>query len=550
MRKITVSLLGLLLALSAFIGTAIYAADENDEDLFVIDKEVSVEYSGHIQNLGNFPADGSYTQSPEVLGTEGQGLRLEALQIALTDAPEGLHIRYQIHVENLGWMDAVQDGEEAGTEGRGLRIEAIRIELVDDEGNVSPDYSVSYKGHIENIGESDWVSDGQELGTTGSGLRLEAIEIQIEKVPIDLARVAISSVSFLEAETIDYSGIIDYKMVLENIPAGPEKDPIIKGIDTTPATTLPIRLVTTGDNIGYLYLDADDDGSYNNGEALLGELNIGWVLEDPGSLFERPINRCTQRTLSGNKGTIEFVVTDLVDQEQNNSWQDTINVDVPTDEGIVPSLHVDSNNPVDTAIPITFSPDSQWEAAVSSVIVDETALDSAAYTVTDGMISLDPSKVTLLQSPGIFNITFIAEGYDDISLIINTVAGAISAETSTVTIDTPLAPNTTSTITYAAKDIYGNAVSGYQFRGHTVIVENNPTTVEKYTFAAPGKKGATITQHYDNKGLNPPVTDGNGISSFTVTLSETIDPGDGIAFQGLLGDHKTEVGSAFIYTGK
>jgi len=46
------------------------------------------------------------------------------------------------------------------------------------------------------------------------------------------------------------------------------------------------------------------------------------------------------------------------------------------------------------------------------------------------------------------------------------------------------------------------------------------------------------------------VTDENGISSFTITLSETIDPGDGIAFQGLLGDHKTEVGSAFIYTGK
>lgn len=38
-------------------------------------------------------------------------------------------IRYQAHVQNVGWMDKVSDGETAGTTGRNLGVEALKIQL-------------------------------------------------------------------------------------------------------------------------------------------------------------------------------------------------------------------------------------------------------------------------------------------------------------------------------------------------------------------------------------------------------------------------------------
>ena len=40
------------------------------------------------------------------------------------------HLMYQVHVQGIGWMDWVKEGEIAGTIGKSLRIEAIRIKMV------------------------------------------------------------------------------------------------------------------------------------------------------------------------------------------------------------------------------------------------------------------------------------------------------------------------------------------------------------------------------------------------------------------------------------
>jgi uncharacterized protein YjdB len=197
MKKITVSILSVLMMLSMVFSSSVFAANEQPSawesfiGLFGVKatetSDVGVEYRGHVENKGDFPVDGTWIQGPERLGTVGEGLRLEAFWIKLAeDAPAGLHIKYQVHVQNKGWMGFVEDGALAGTEGEALRIEAIQISLVDDEGNIADGYSVEYRGHVQNIGDTEWYADGAQLGTTGSGLRLEALEIKIVQLKADM----------------------------------------------------------------------------------------------------------------------------------------------------------------------------------------------------------------------------------------------------------------------------------------------------------------------------------------------------------------------------
>ncbi len=154
------------------------------------DAVIGVAYRGHVQNLGNMPTpEGTMIAGPEALGTTGKGLRLEGFWIDLTgDVPANAGIRYQVHVQNVGWQDAVGNGDFAGTKGRGLRIEAIKITLEN-----LPDFDVYYRGHVQNVGNIPqidgnwgWVKNGEELGTTGKGLRLEELQIKIVRKGVDL----------------------------------------------------------------------------------------------------------------------------------------------------------------------------------------------------------------------------------------------------------------------------------------------------------------------------------------------------------------------------
>ncbi|WP_257676338.1 Ig-like domain-containing protein [Clostridium felsineum] len=134
--------------------------------------DIRVQYQTHVQNIG--------WQDPVLdgreAGTDGQGLRIEALKINLLNAPAGAKIVYQAHVQNIGWQNPVSNGGEAGTDGQGLRVEALKIHLEN-----MPGYSVQYQAHIQNIGWQDWRSEDGEAGTDGQGLRVEALRIKIVK---------------------------------------------------------------------------------------------------------------------------------------------------------------------------------------------------------------------------------------------------------------------------------------------------------------------------------------------------------------------------------
>ncbi len=133
--------------------------------------DLGVKYQTHIQNIGWQ----GFLDNGDLAGTTGKSLRLESINISVENPVPGMTIRYKTHVQNVGWLDWVQGGQASGTTGRSLRLEGIMIELV----NAPAGYHVQYQVHVQNIGWQDWVQDGALAGTTGRSLRLEAIRIKI-----------------------------------------------------------------------------------------------------------------------------------------------------------------------------------------------------------------------------------------------------------------------------------------------------------------------------------------------------------------------------------
>ncbi len=101
-----------------------------------------------------------------------------AIVKADTSTTNHIGVTYQGYVQNIGWHNWVSDGQEVGTDGQGLRVEALRMKLT---GTLPIGASIQYRGHLQNIGWQDWVSDGEESGTDGQSLRIEALEIRIVK---------------------------------------------------------------------------------------------------------------------------------------------------------------------------------------------------------------------------------------------------------------------------------------------------------------------------------------------------------------------------------
>ncbi len=100
-------------------------------------------YMAHVQNKGWMSAVAATTNeavdSAPIGGTSGLGLRVEAFKMTLLGMP-GYAIKYRAHVQNIGWQDAVETNNgviitnpnigEAGTNGQGLRMEALQVQIV------------------------------------------------------------------------------------------------------------------------------------------------------------------------------------------------------------------------------------------------------------------------------------------------------------------------------------------------------------------------------------------------------------------------------------
>lgn len=128
-----------------------------------------IKYQTHVQNIGwqGEKADG------EMSGTTGQSLRLEAIKIQLSSSIDG-GIVYKTHVQDYGWLNFVTNGQASGTTGQAKRLEAIQMQLT---GNAKNQYDLYYRVHAKNFGWLGWAKNGESAGTAGYSYRLEGIQI-------------------------------------------------------------------------------------------------------------------------------------------------------------------------------------------------------------------------------------------------------------------------------------------------------------------------------------------------------------------------------------
>ncbi|MDP4128433.1 MAG: N-acetylmuramoyl-L-alanine amidase, partial [Bacillota bacterium] len=130
----------------------------------------SVTYRTSVQDYGwlDFVSDG------QLSGRDDQEKRIEAVQIALKNAPYTGGITYKTHVQDIGWQNNVSDGATSGTIGQAKEAEAIQMSLT---GEMANHYDVYYRVHSKDFGWLDWAKNGQSAGTQGLAKKLEALEI-------------------------------------------------------------------------------------------------------------------------------------------------------------------------------------------------------------------------------------------------------------------------------------------------------------------------------------------------------------------------------------
>ena len=131
-------------------------------------------YRAHVQRLGWLDP----VHDGQICGTVGQGLRMEALKVT---PPAGVSLDIAVHVQNVG--DVVYAGVERGafdpvigTEGKALRLEGFSA-----EAHGLPDGKrLLYRAHVQGVGWQEWKGEGEYAGTRGKSLRMEALQMKVE----------------------------------------------------------------------------------------------------------------------------------------------------------------------------------------------------------------------------------------------------------------------------------------------------------------------------------------------------------------------------------
>lgn len=120
-----------------------------------------LKYEAHLEGIGWQ----GWKSNGETAGTTGESRRLEAIKI---DAP--FEVEAEAHLEGIGWINYGKINKDSiiGTIGESRRLECLKL-----KGNFK------YRVHIEGSGWSAWTNaDGIcTLGSVGQSLRIEAIEM-------------------------------------------------------------------------------------------------------------------------------------------------------------------------------------------------------------------------------------------------------------------------------------------------------------------------------------------------------------------------------------
>ena len=169
----------------------------NGSFLNVDDNKMHIQYEAHVSNIGwmSSKRDGS------TAGTTGQSKSVEDLKVNILNPVEDGSVQINANVSGIGWQGwDTPSASEGGTTGQGRAVEAVRLRLT---GSLAKDYDVYYRVHASNIGWMAWAKDGEEAGTTGMSCSLEAVQIKLIKKGASHPNT--SGYSHLEIPTVTYS---------------------------------------------------------------------------------------------------------------------------------------------------------------------------------------------------------------------------------------------------------------------------------------------------------------------------------------------------------
>ena len=169
----------------------------NGSLLNVDDSKMHIQYEAHVSNIGwmSSKRDGS------TAGTTGQSKSVEDLKVGILNPVEDGSVQINANVSGIGWQGwDTPSASEGGTTGQGRAVEAVRLRLT---GSLAKDYDVYYRVHASNIGWMAWAKDGEEAGTTGMSCSLEAVQIKLIKK--GASHPDTSGYSHLEIPSVTYS---------------------------------------------------------------------------------------------------------------------------------------------------------------------------------------------------------------------------------------------------------------------------------------------------------------------------------------------------------
>lgn len=102
------------------------------------------------------------------------------------EAKNTIGLKYRSHVQDLGTLAWVRDGQTSGTTGDALRLEALQIdvEALRKKKGYS-DVKIDALAHIQNVGDVTYQNIGKDtiIGTEGESKRLEGLELQCTGLP-------------------------------------------------------------------------------------------------------------------------------------------------------------------------------------------------------------------------------------------------------------------------------------------------------------------------------------------------------------------------------
>ena len=145
----------------------------NGSFLNVDDGKMHIQYEAHVSNIGwmSSKRDGS------TAGTTGQSKAVEDIKVSILNPVVDGSVQVDAHVSGIGWQGwDTPSASEGGTTGQGRAVEAVRLRLT---GSLARDYDVYYRVHASNIGWMAWAKDGEEAGTTGYGRSVEAVQVRL-----------------------------------------------------------------------------------------------------------------------------------------------------------------------------------------------------------------------------------------------------------------------------------------------------------------------------------------------------------------------------------